>query len=199
MSALSEQDKISPLDPLHYAPRRLRERPESRLSPFDELVSEREPRPEPAGQSIPVPASLDSQLENAVYESLRRPLDPEVIHEPPELARELDRRGALFGVAARFAAAIGVSAVAALFFVFMVPASRQPDAGSSFAAAMQSVRAAVFQPRQSDEELKPALSEFRTLLVSTDGSQPVSHEQSEKLLQKFMQWRQKTNSTEPAR
>jgi hypothetical protein len=41
---------------------------------------------------------------------LWHPLDPEVIHEPPGLARELDRRKALVSVVGRFTAAVGISA-----------------------------------------------------------------------------------------
>jgi len=44
------------------------------------------------------------------------------MHEPPGFVRELDRRMAILSVAGRFAAAIGVSAIVALFFVIMVPA-----------------------------------------------------------------------------
>ena len=35
---------------------------------------------------LPAPASLDTQLENAVSNALWHPLDPEIIHEPPGLA-----------------------------------------------------------------------------------------------------------------
>jgi len=59
----------------------------------------------------------------------------EVMHEPPGFVRELDRRMAILSVAGRFAAAIGVSAIVALFFVIMVPASRdyarQPEGDAS--------------------------------------------------------------------
>lgn len=184
---MSEQSQISPQDPLHYAPRWLRERPEQRPA--------REARPEPAPRAMPAPASLDTQLEKAVYESLRRPLEPSLMEEPPELARELDRGSALFGVAARFGAAIGVSAIVALFFVFMVPASRQPDTGSSLAAAVQSVKAAVLPPHRSDDAAKPALAAFRPFLAE-EGNQPVTREQSQHLLGQFMQWQKKTGSTD---
>ena len=41
---------------------------------------------------------------------------------------------------------------------------------------------------------KPALSEFRALLVAGEGGQAFTHEQSERLLQQFVQWGQKPNS-----
>ncbi len=198
MSALSEQEQVGPQDPLHYAPRRLRERPETRLPPVEEAQPDRETSPEPAPRAIVSSISLDAQLENAVYASLHRSLDPEVVREPPTLPREFGTRSALFGVAGRFAAAIAVSAIIALFFVFMIPASRQPDNGSSFAAAIQSMKSAMSQVRPEEDASKPALSEFRTLLASTEANQPATREQTEKLLQQFLQWREKANSTEAA-
>ena len=189
MSALSEQDHLNPNNPTYYAPRYLRERPES---PPSALVKA---TPEPAKSPIAGSASLDHQLENAVSDALWHPLDPEVVHEPPGFAQERDRRKALLSVASRFAAAVGVSAVVALFFVFMIPASRDraPDASaSSFTGAIQSIRSALFQPAQNDDGMKPALAEFRAVLTSDPASQPaITHEQSDTLLQGFKQWGQK--------
>src|SRR5258708_3573708 len=163
MSAM-EQDQPTPNDPLYYAPRRIRERPESPLTPEAPLTS--------------------------VYQNLPRSLDPEVMQEVSALARDhVDRRKALFG-----AAAIGVSALAALFVVLMVHASREPDAGASFAAAVQSMKT---QPQQADGGSKPALSEFRGLLASTtDAGQGAPREQPDKTLQQFMQWRQKADPSQ---
>jgi hypothetical protein len=194
MSSLSEQDHLNPQDPKYYAPRWLRERTESPLS------SSRETRSEPVRGPISPPASLDIQLESAVSDALWHPLSPEVIDEPSEFEAERDRRKALINVAGRFAAAVGVSAVVALFFVFMIPASRdhafQPGgSGSSFAGMMQSIRAVLYRPTQKDDDSKPALSEFRQILAST--GQPVTtREESETLLQKFVQWQQKPTPTE---
>src|SRR5438105_1288573 len=120
MSALSD-DHLNPHHPMYYAPRWLRERSGSRLAPVPETTSEPAARPTSNG------ATFDAQLENAVSEALRHPLDPEVIREPPGLARELDRRMPFIGVAGRFAAAVGISAIVALFFVIMAPAWWQPD------------------------------------------------------------------------
>jgi hypothetical protein len=195
MSALSEQEHLNPNNPSYYAPRWLRDR-ESPLSPASPLPEAAEPI---HGQVAAAPASLDVQLENAVSNALWRPLDPEVIYEPPGFAQERDQRRALFSVASRFAAAVGVSAVVALFFVFMIPASRDraPDgSGFSLSATMQSIKAALYQS-QKDDGSKPALSEFRTVLASNPNGQAViTHEQSESLLQQFKQWRQKTGSTD---
>ena len=194
MSTYSEQDHLNPNDPTYYAPRWLRERAKLRLLPSSEPGSERPKRP------VSSSLAFDSLLEEAVPEALRRALDPEVIHEPPEFERELDRRTALINVGGRFAAAIGVSALVALFFAIMVPVSRdfarQPAGGaSSFSGILQSITA-FYQPPQRHDDSKPAVSEFQTILASTPTSQAViTHEQSETLLQQFLQWRQKPGST----
>lgn len=199
MSALSEQDHLSPSDPNYYAPRWLRERSES--SPPSEATEPK--KAEPIKSPIATSASLDHQLENAVSDALWRPLDPEVIYEPPGFEEERDRRRALISVASRFAAAVGVSAVVALFFVFMIPSSRDhaPDGGSvSSTGTIQSIKAALFQPSQKDDGGKSALSEFQTVLAANPTGQPVmSREQSESLLQQFKQWRQKAGSTDAPR
>jgi hypothetical protein len=199
MSALSEQDHLSPNDPNYYAPRWLRDRSES--SPPPEATEPK--KAEPIKSPVAASASLDHQLENAVSDALWRPLDPEVIYEPPGFEEERDRRRALISVASRFAAAVGVSAVVALFFVFMIPSSRDhaPDGGSvSSTGTIQSIKAALFQPSPKDEGGKSALSEFQTVLAASPTGQPVmTHEQSESLLQQFKQWRQKAGSTDAPR
>jgi hypothetical protein len=164
MSAM-EQDQPTRNDPLYYAPRRVRERPESPLKPV---------RPEPPSTSV--------------YHPLSRSLEPKVMQEVVALAHDhVHRRKALFG-----AAAIGVSALAALFVVLMVNASEEQNTGASFAAAVQSMKSA--QAQQGDA--KPALSEFRGLLASSETGQGAPREQSEKLLQQFMQWRQRADASQ---
>ena len=220
MSALSEQEQAGREDPLHYAPRWLREKPEQRFSVIEELRPAQERRPENLPRPMSAPSPLDAQLETAVYESLRRQLDPEVMEEPSGLARELDRRDALFGVAGRFALAIGVSAIVAVFFVFMIPASRQPDAGASLSSTIEQMKAALkltpapqlTQPAQREDTgatTTPSVSapattpantaanppasvpDYQSIRPSSDTNAPVTREQSEKLLQQFMKWQQK--------
>ena len=193
MSAYSEQDHLNPNDPAYYAPRWLRERSKLRLSSDTSLGRARRP--------VSSSPAFDGLPEEAVPEALRRPLDPELIHEPPGFVRELDRRTALISVAGRFAAAVGISALVALFFAIMVPASRdfartaEGDA-SSFSGILQSIKTVFYQPLRKDDKAKPALSEFQTILASTRNNQAViTHEQSETLLQQFLQWRQKPAST----
>jgi len=199
MSSLSsEQDHLNPNDQLYYAPRWLRERSEPvSASPSPVPAPATEKKSDSLARAISPPHSFDALLEEAVAESLRHPLDPQVMNEPPGFVRELDRRMAILSVAGRFAAAIGVSAIVALFFVIMVPASRdysrQPDAdNSSVSGFLQSLKIALSQPRQKDDDAKPALAEFQAILASPPTAPPpVSREESETLLQQFVQWQQK--------
>jgi hypothetical protein len=207
MSALSD-DHLNPHHPMYYAPRWLRERSGARLAAVPETTSD------PAGRPTSAGATFDAQLENAVSEALRHPLDPEIIREPPGLARELDRRVAYVGVAGRFAAAIGISAIVALFFVIMAPAAWQPEGvGSSLSGMIQAMRAALppQQPSQTDATPRSALADFQGLLAApkTDEpvapepsaatpaeASPVTREQTQQLLQEFVQWRQKPAATQ---
>lgn len=191
MSVLSEQPQPSerptnPQDPLHYAPRRFTERTEPRLAAVvgDIQATDRVTKPEPPSRAI-APSSLNAKLENAVYESLRRQIEPEVVPEPVDFKRERSQR-ALIGVVIGVAAAIVVSAAVAVVFVTMFPSAKDKIPGASFATASS-------QQRQLDTS-KPALSEFRALLVAGEGGQAFTHEQSERLLQQFVEWGQKPNS-----
>ena len=128
MSSVSEQDHLNPRDPLYYAPRSLRERSATRgASPETPFAA----------------ASFDSQLESAVSDALRHPLDPELMNEP-----DLESKKAMWTIAARFAAAVGVAALVALFFVVGVPGSRQSDGEtptSTFSNVTQSLKTTLFQ------------------------------------------------------
>ncbi|QDW41304.1 hypothetical protein FFI89_031795 [Bradyrhizobium sp. KBS0727] len=185
MSTLSEQDHLNPRDPRYYAPRWLRERSGSRSL-------------QEAGADTPFsPASFDSELESAVSDALRHPLDPEVMHEPG-YSNELEPRTALRTITVRFAAAVGVSALVALFFVVIVPASRQADGETSGASGIvQSIKTALFQPGATDNAPPAATDEFQALLASAQASKPAPQGQSGQLLKQFMQWRQKPNSAAP--
>jgi hypothetical protein len=202
MSVANDEEPAGPHDPLHYAPRRLRERPEPRLTTIEETrVMRDNKRLEAAVGRISTPAPLDSHLENAVYESLRRPMDPAILGEPRALARELERRGAWFGLAGRLAAAVGVSAIIALFFVIMMPASRHQDTNASFSETVQSFTSALGQqpaPAQTEEARKPALAEFQSLLGDAQAAEREQPDkQADKTLQQFLQWRQKAGETQP--
>ncbi len=179
MSSVSEQEHLNPRDPLYYAPRSLRERSAMRgatEAPFS-------------------PVSFDSQLESAVSDALRHPLDPELMHEP-----DLESKKALWTIAARFAAAVGVAALVALFFVVAVPGSRQSDgeaSTSTFTNVTQSIKNALSQSGEASQ--KPAINEFQALLASTPPSAPAATEQDSELLKQFMQWREKPDPATPQR
>jgi hypothetical protein len=85
---------------------------------------------------------------------------------------QTDRRMTLTAVAARLAAALGVLALVSLFLAIAVPN----------------------MPHQKDGP-KTALAEFKPFLASVEASQSTTSEPPEKLLQRFMQWRQKSTST----
>jgi hypothetical protein len=148
MNGLSKQDHhLSPQDPLYYGPGSLRKRSMSPLTPSTEPFSSS--------------ASFNNQFETVASEG-----------RPHVFESETDRRMTLTGVVARFAAAIGVLALVALFLAIAVPNL----------------------PHQKDGS-KAALAEFQPFLASVEASQSATREPSEKLLQRFMQWRQKSTST----
>ncbi|HLG79510.1 MAG TPA: hypothetical protein VKY22_00720 [Bradyrhizobium sp.] len=188
MSVLSEETPTNPQDPLHYAPRRSAARPELRLSSVSSAIGEtpfdRPSKPDPVRRAPPPPTSLSSELENAVFESLRRQMDPEVIPEPPGLEGRLWRR-AWLGVGA----AVAVAAIAAALFVTLAP---REEAGASLAAAAAPSPA-------PDDATKPTLEQFRALMAAGDGDQSANHEQSDRLLKQFMLWRQKADAGDKAR
>jgi hypothetical protein len=181
MSAMSDESPLpptgNPQDPLYYAPRRPNERVEPRLATVNERARAETSR------TLPVSAALSARLESAVYESLRRQMEPEVVPEPKDFTRQGTRR-TLIAIASGVAAALAVASVAALLFVTVYP--REQDAGRPFAATAQPALAA---------DDKPALSQFRALVNANTGGQNFTHEQSERLLQQFVQWRQKAAAT----
>ncbi len=178
MSSVSEQDHLNPRDPLYYAPRSLRERSASRGASPETQIS---------------PVSFNSQLESAVSDALRHPLDPELMHEPDPKSKK-----ALWTIAARFGAAVGVAALVALFFVVAVPGSRQGDSEPSMLANFaQSIRNAL--SASGEVSSKPAINEFQALLAATPPSAPAASEQDSQLLKQFMQWREKPDPATPQR
>jgi hypothetical protein len=200
MSEMGEQDQVASQDPLNYAPRWLREKPEQRPTPGGELRAEREPKLETVGRAVQRTSNLDRQLETAVYESLRHSLDPEVMPEPPGFGRGTKEHKRFSSFASRVAVAVGVSAVVALFFVIMTPASRQPDAGPSLAKTLENLTAAVARPSEGDDSAaKPALAEFKSLLAQPPepSGQIANQQQSEQLLQQFKNWREKASPNDP--
>ena len=131
MSSFSEQDPIDPDDPeLGYTPLRLSER----AAKLGLSVSQ-------AARSEPIRSSPISRPV---------PPDPKAINELARRTHDLDRRAALFSVAARVAAVAGVVAVVALLFVIMKPASRQSVASSTPSDVTGSTSTAPPQSNQGD-------------------------------------------------
>jgi hypothetical protein len=186
MSRPDEPDPTNPNDLSYYAPRQLRERAKS-------VSLSQEARSEPARSPISYRPSPDVRLKTPVY--LRHPPAPEVIHGPAGPEHE-QRRAALFGVAGRFAAVAAFVMVVALLFVVISPALRQSGASSTPSEITGSIRTALPQSSQDQNEAKPALAEFQGVLASIPTSKPATPEQPPQLLQQFLQWRQKANSTE---
>jgi hypothetical protein len=180
---IDQKAPLSPNDPAYYAPRVPRDLDAARLPRLGETA-----RPFRAPATSITDTTLDGQLENAVRESLRHPLDPETVEEPPEL-----ERGGLLGVIGRFAAAVGAAAFVALLFVIVIPSLRQqPSTEPSAAEMIDSMKAAIAKSEAAvrPHEVQPS-QEVQPVLAPSEGSAPVSHEQSELLLKQFMEWQQK--------
>jgi hypothetical protein len=228
MSAGSEQDRLDPNHPLYYAPRRSGERSGLRPVPSPEATAERAARPGSPAVSLETgfdnaaseplrhppataidrgsPQPFDTRPEKAVSRIRRHPLDPEVIHEHPDLARQ---RLAMVDALRRFALPIGIAAVVALFFVIMVPAPwHSESAVSSFSGVAESMRtdppqaippqAIPPQLIKAEAEPKSALAEFQAVLAPSNGNEPAMREQPGELLRGFVEWRQKSDPAEPA-
>ncbi len=198
MSVTKDPESVRARDPMRFAPRQRRKEAEPRLAAAEDSWP---PREQPDGRRTPpvtppMPA-LESQLESAVYESLRRPLDSHAISKAGSLAGEIKRRS-LFGLAGRPLAAIAIAAIIALFFAFMMPAPRPPNG----AQLLQSFSTALSPQHSSEDVVKPALAEFHALLPSDDTAQAAEREppggDSDKVLRQFMQWRRQANPSEAA-
>jgi len=128
------------------------------------------------------------RIESALSESTRRRLEPEIMPEPePGDFKNDGMRRKVFAGVIGVAAAVAVASVVALLLVNVFPKDR--DAGQS------SVAVPAAAARQAADAPKPALSQFRAS-VTPNAGQNLSQEQSERLLQQFVQWRQKAASTD---
>jgi hypothetical protein len=184
MSAtIDQKTPLSPNDPAYYAPRVPRDADPTRLPALGETRAYR-----PPATSI-TDTTLEGQLENAVFESLRHPLDPEAVEEPAEM----DRRAGLLGFVGRVATAIGAAAFVALLFVIVIPSLRQQSADPSAAEVIDSMKSALSKSELAARPQEPQPSpELQSILASSsEGAPQVSHEESEVLLKQFMQWQQK--------
>jgi hypothetical protein len=189
MGTLSEKDPLDPGNPIYYAPRRMREENPQLPASTDTMGG------------LSSPSSIDTLLKQAVSKSFRT-LDPVAMNEPPALQwRDL------IPAAARLAAAVGVAGLAALFVVLMIPAAKNQAQDSDASSLAEAPKTASDVPKTSsetqaprEEEATPALAEFGTILAASRTVQPtapaMTHEQSEALLQQFLRWRDKLDSTD---
>jgi hypothetical protein len=193
MSVFNDQEPTSPQDPLHYAPPRRRgERSGVHLrtatSSIGETKFDSPFRVDALSGPFAPSGSLDAEFEDAISESLRRHLDPQLMPEPAAFVQERSRRNKFLRMGGGIALAVGAAAIAALLLVTVMPVSRDRGAGSGLAAAAEFVL--------PHWPAKPAPSQPRSALGSGEGDQAATHEQSEQLLQRFIQWRQKTDAAQ---
>ncbi len=184
MSAMNEEPSTNnPLDAFAAVPRRPSERPEPRLAAVNDPPLPRMPRSDVRFDALRPPPSQADRLESAMSDFVRRQLRPEAVPEPTGLKRDSRRRIMLAG-----AVMVAIASVVALVFVTLFP--RERDLIQSFAAAVPAAPS-----RSSDVAAAPS-PQSRTLLAENDRGEAFTHEQSERLLQQFVQWRQKLALTD---
>ena len=193
MSALNEEDHLDPNNLIYYAPRRMREDANARLPASTDTMG-----------SVSSPSYVDTLLKQAVSKSFRA-LDPVAMQEPPTSG--LGQWRELVPAVGRLTAAIGLATLAALFVVNMIPASKNQVQDSNASGVAEAPKAASDMPKTSSEKqapheeaATPAHAEFATMLAISPAAQPsgpaMTHEQSEALLQQFVRWQQKFDSTD---
>jgi hypothetical protein len=202
MSSSEEASSNNALDALYALSRRQGERAEPkaeqrtteprsepRLAAVNDMVprtprSEFRPEPRP---DLPRAATPNERIENAMAGFVRSQFEIEEVTEPED-AKRGGARGMLVASVIGVAGAIAVVSVVVMLSVNVFP--KEKDTVASFAAAVP----ATAHARQADDTTKASLSDYRGLVPPNGGSssQGFSHEQSERLLQQFVQWRQKS-------
>jgi hypothetical protein len=134
----------------------------------------------------PMTIAAGDRLESAMSEFVRRQVKPQAMPDPAEFIKREPRPSMLSAAAMGLAAAVAVACVVALLYVTMFP--RERDAVQSFAAAAPPAAPPTHQP---DNAASSEPSQFRALVAANGERQSATHEQSERLLQQFVQWRQK--------
>lgn len=179
--ANSDTAATDPIDALSSLARRTGERPEPRLAAVTERPLPRMPRTELRTDARPDPLrSMPVQgdrLENAMNEFVRRQLRPEAVPEPAGLKRDARHRMMFAG-----AVSVAIASLIALLFVALYP--REKDIIQSFAAAVPAA------PAQSLSGELATAPQARTLATEGANGESLTREQSEQLLQEFVQWRQ---------
>jgi hypothetical protein len=137
VSSEGSSNPNDPNDPLHYAPRSVRNKANPQTRPV-RLVSS--------------PSGFDEMLTEAVARSRRHPLEPEIVSEP-------QRPRVQFGVASRLAAVVGVVAIIGFLFFSMIPKSQGSDPTAAATANTSEDSQALLQKFvqfEKAQESKPA-------------------------------------------
>lgn len=187
MSTSSEPAHLDPSNPIYYAPRSLRERAKS--GNIAELPRDK----------VSSPPSFESSLIEAIEKSTRSPLDPEAV----DARLGYDRGLGQWTVAWWSAVAIGGLALLALALV-IVMAFWRVQAPESNASSTLGLSKTARQQAPREYPSKPALVELATRPAIDQAARPTqpasTPEQSEALLNRFLQWQQNLDSTDqPAR
>ena len=183
MSTQSEENPANPLDALDTLvgrPRRPSERLEMRLAAVSGGTLHGF-RPDSLRSTV----AAGDPLESAMSEFARRRIKSEAEPAPPDLARGSASRMGIGNVMG-LAAAVVVACFAALLFVTLFPGEKDPL--QAFAAATA--------PHEISDALKQEPAREIDAVNGDGMSRDMSKEQSERLLQQFVQWRQKVVVTE---
>jgi len=194
MSIANEPAPIGPHDPMQYVPRRRRPVQRSAAA-ADDVPALRENRREIIGGSISLSTPPD-------HEPPRRRFNSQAMSESLALGRKMERRGRLCGAASRSIEAIGVSVILTLFVATTMPALRQSYRAQLFAAALQPFTKVLSQKRPGEDAPKSVLAELQGPPAPGDTTPATERErpekQSDKILRRFLQWRQMTSPREAA-
>ncbi len=191
MSNTSERPQGDNVLEALYASRRARaEAP--RLASVNEQPLARAPRPEPAASAPIVP--LHERVHNPYPDSAQGGVDSELAAEPDDFNNDGMRRKVFAGVIG-VAATIAVASVVALLLVNIFPKDRDADqALAGTAPQARQVNDKAGEAPKVNEAAKT--SQVHMPSGSGEKGSPPNHEQSERLLQQFMQWQHKSAPTD---
>jgi len=175
-----------------YASRRARaEAP--RLAAVNEQVVARAPKSDPASPVVP----LHERVHNPHPESAQGGIDSDGLADADDFNSDGVRRKVVAGVIG-VAATVAVASVVALLLVNIFPKDRDADQALAAAASAQARHVnetpKVGEPPKVNEAAKT--SQVQAPSEAGDKGSTQNDEQSERLLQQFMQWRQKSPSTD---
>ena len=192
MSNTSERPQGDNVLEALYASRRARaEAP--RLAAVNEQVVARAPMPDPTSPVVP----LHERVHNPQPESAQGGVNSDGLADADDFNSDGVRRKVVAGVIG-VAATVAVASVVALLLVNIFPKDRDADQALAAAASAQARHVnetpKVGEPPKVNEAAKT--SQVQAPSEAGDKGSTQNDEQSERLLQQFMQWRQKSPSTD---